>query len=112
MTDAPLKTGVAVIKHQMASLPEAPGVYRMLAEDETVLYVGKAKSLKKRVVAYTRPEALPIRLQRMVALTRAMVFVVTDSEQEALLLESNLIKKLKPRYNSIIPPLEIQKNTL
>ena len=102
MTDAPLKTGVAVIKHQMASLPEAPGVYRMLAEDETVLYVGKAKSLKKRVVAYTRPEALPIRLQRMVALTRSMVFVVTDSEQEALLLESNLIKKLKPRYNILL----------
>jgi excinuclease ABC subunit C len=92
------KTILAVLK----TLPGSPGVYRMLDAKGDVLYVGKAKNLKKRVVAYTRAEQLPLRIQRMVALTASMEIVTTHTEAEALLLESNLIKKLKPRYNILL----------
>ena len=98
----PLARGAQVIRDYVAKLPATPGVYRMIAEDGEVLYVGKAKALKKRVVSYTHVDKLPIRLQRMVALTRTMEFVNTHTEVEALLLESNLIKKLKPRYNILL----------
>ena len=64
-----------------------------------MLYVGKARSIKKRIAAYTAPERQPSRIARMVAQTRSMVFVTTESDAEALLLEANLIKQLKPRYN-------------
>ena len=78
----------------MATLPNEPGVYRMLDERGEVLYVGKAKSLRKRVRGlYQDRRAQSARLQRMVALTRAMEFVTTASEVEALLLEANLIKR-------------------
>ena len=97
-----LETGVGVIKSQVAKLPDTAGVYRMISEKGDVLYVGKAKSLKKRVASYTRPNALPFRLQNMIALTRSMEFVHTATEAEALLLESNLIKKLKPRFNILL----------
>ncbi|MCB9983346.1 MAG: excinuclease ABC subunit UvrC [Rhodospirillales bacterium] len=97
-----LERGAQVIQGYVKRLPDTPGVYRMLSESGEALYVGKAKSLKKRVVNYTRPEALPIRLQRMIALTREMEFVHTQTEAEALLLESNLIKKLKPKYNVLL----------
>ncbi len=83
-------------------MPTAPGVYRMLNKAGDVLYVGKAKSLKKRVVAYTKAERLPLRLQRMVAETVAMEVVTTHTEVEALLLEANLIKRLGPRYNILL----------
>ena len=79
-----------------------PGVYRMLGERGEVLYVGKARNLKKRVASYTQPAKLPSRLRRMVAETRTMEFVTTHTEVEALLLESNLIKRLKPRYNVLL----------
>jgi excinuclease ABC subunit C len=91
-----------VIRAHLATLPETPGVYRMLGEKGAVLYVGKAKALKRRVASYTRPEGLPLRLQRMIAETTAMEFIVTSTEHEALLLESNLIKKLEPRYNVLL----------
>ena len=81
------------------TLTSLPGVYRMLGAEGDVLYVGKAKNLKKRVVNYTRPEKQTLRIQRMIALTRSMEFVTTHTEAEALLLEVNLIKSLKPRYN-------------
>src|ERR1700754_3965485 len=81
------------------SSPDAPGVYRMLNTAGDVLYVGKAKSLKKRVSAYASGRVHSDRLTRMIAETAEMVFVTTASETEALLLESNLIKRLKPRYN-------------
>jgi len=97
-----IETGRDVIRGNVARLPGTPGVYRMVAQDGAVLYVGKAKSLKKRVTSYTNINKLPIRLQRMVALTRSMEFVHTHTEVEALLLESNLIKKLKPRYNILL----------
>lgn len=91
--------GIEIIRDFVKPLPNAPGVYRMMNAAGDVLYVGKARSLKKRVTTYTQPAKLPIRIQRMVHETRAMEFVRTRSEVEALLLESNLIKRLKPRYN-------------
>lgn len=94
--------GVAVIARTLKTLPDKPGVYRMMNARGDVLYVGKAKSLKKRVVAYTRIGQLPMRLQRMVTETAAMEIVVTNTEVEALLLESNYIKRLKPRYNILL----------
>src|SRR6185437_11608275 len=94
----PLK-GASRIPEYLKTLPDQPGVYRMLNEAGDVLYVGKAKSLKKRVSAYARGAAHADRLTRMIAETAEMLFVTTASETEALLLESNLIKQLKPRYN-------------
>src|SRR5262249_30073618 len=96
--EAPLK-GVARISAYLKTLPDAPGVYRMMDAKGDVLYVGKAKSLKKRVASYAKSGGLTERIARMVADTAEMLFVTTASETEALLLESNLIKRLKPRYN-------------
>lgn len=96
--ETPLK-GADLIAAYLKTLPDAPGVYRMLNAAGDVLYVGKAKSLKKRVSAYARGGVHADRLTRMVAETAEMLFVTTASETEALLLESNLIKRLKPRYN-------------
>ena len=98
----PLEAGAAVIRDYTKHLPASPGVYRMISDKGEVLYVGKARALKKRVISYTHVEKLPIRLQRMVAATASMEFVNTHTEVEALLLESNLIKKLKPRYNILL----------
>ncbi|MEQ9200578.1 MAG: excinuclease ABC subunit UvrC, partial [Rhodospirillales bacterium] len=94
--------GVDVIRRHLKTLPNSPGVYRMIAASGDVLYVGKAKSLRKRVVAYTQPLRLDNRLMRMVSDTRSMEFITTHTEAEALLLESNLIKKLRPRYNIVL----------
>jgi len=94
----PLK-GAPLIASYLKTLPDQPGVYRMLNAAGDVLYVGKAKSLKKRVSAYARGGGHTDRLTRMVAETAEMLFVTTASETDALLLESNLIKQLKPRYN-------------
>jgi excinuclease ABC subunit C len=96
--EVPLK-GADRIAAYLKTLPDAPGVYRMLNAAGDVLYVGKAKSLKKRVSSYARGGVHTDRLTRMVAETAEMLFVTTASETEALLLESNLIKRLKPRYN-------------
>ena len=94
----PLK-GVARISAYLKTLPDAPGVYRMMDSKGDVLYVGKAKSLKKRVASYAKTGGHNERISRMIADTAEMLFVTTASETEALLLESNLIKRLKPRYN-------------
>jgi len=105
MTDEPAQTnprGVAAIETALATMPLSPGVYRMLDAKGDALYVGKARSLKKRVVAYTQPARLPERLRRMVAETVTMEIVTTHTEAEALLLEANLIKRLKPRYNIVL----------
>jgi excinuclease ABC subunit C len=87
------------IQGYLKTLPDAPGVYRMLDAKGNVLYVGKAKSLRKRVSSYVKTGGLTDRIARVVAETAEMLFVTTASETEALLLESNLIKRLKPRYN-------------
>lgn len=97
-----LKLGLDIISGCLKTLPTRPGVYRMLNAGGEALYVGKAKNLKKRVTSYTRIERLPIRLQRMVMSTRSLEVVTTHTEAEALLLESNLIKQLKPRYNILL----------
>lgn len=97
-----IERGVAVIRDQVRTLPNAPGVYRMLDESGEVLYVGKARSLKKRVINYAHPAKLPHRIFRMVSETVSMEIVRTHTEVEALLLESNLIKRLKPRFNVLL----------
>ncbi len=97
-----LTRGTEVIKGYLKTLASRPGVYRMLNEKGDILYVGKAKSLKKRVTNYTTPQRLTIRIQRMVSETHSMEFITTHTEAEALLLESNLIKQLKPRYNILL----------
>jgi excinuclease ABC subunit C len=94
--------GAALIKDEVSRLPDAPGVYRMIGEDDEVLYVGKAKSLKKRVVQYAQGRFHTNRIAHMVDATRAMVFVTTRTEADALLLEINLIKSLKPRFNVLL----------
>lgn len=97
-----IETGIQTIKSYLKLLPLKPGVYRMISEDDEVLYVGKAKALKKRVVSYTHFDRLTHRIQTMVSLTRRMEFITTHTEAEALLLEANLIKKLKPRFNILL----------
>jgi excinuclease ABC subunit C len=97
-----LQQGVDLIRDEVSRLSDSSGVYRMLGEGGNVLYVGKAKSLKKRVVNYTQIDRLPLRLQRMVAETRRMEFILTRTEVEALLLEANLIKTLHPLYNVLL----------
>lgn len=94
--------GAAAIEPFIKNLPGTPGVYRMLDSAGDALYVGKAKNLKKRVSAYTQPQKHTIRIQRMIAQTVTMEFVTTHTEAEAFLLEANLIKKLKPRYNILL----------
>lgn len=96
------KRGVDVIKDNLSRLPAKPGVYRMFGEDETVLYVGKAKSLKARVSSYTRIGGQTQRIAAMIMATARMEFVVTETETEALLLEASLIKSLKPRFNILL----------
>ena len=97
-----LARGVAAIAATARALSGSPGVYRMADEHGKPLYVGKAKNLKRRVAAYTRPDRLPVRIQRMIAATAAVEVIQTHTEVEALLLESNLIKRLKPRYNVLL----------
>jgi len=94
--------GAALIKDEVTRLPDAPGVYRMIGDNEEVLYVGKAKSLKKRVIQYAQGRFHTNRIAHMVDATRAMVFVTTRTEADALLLEINLIKSLKPRFNVLL----------
>ncbi|MCA3699833.1 excinuclease ABC subunit UvrC [Brevundimonas sp.] len=91
-----------LIRDEAKRAPDKPGVYRMYGEDGTCLYVGKAKSLKKRILQYAQGRFHTQRIGLMVSLTRAMELVVTASETEALLLESNFIKKLKPRFNVVL----------
>jgi len=104
MTDEekPELKGAAVIEAALLTMPASSGVYRMLDAKGDALYVGKALSLKKRVVAYTQPMRLPERLRRMVSETVSLQIVTTHTEAEALLLEANLIQRLKPRFNILL----------
>ncbi|KFG71083.1 excinuclease ABC subunit UvrC [Microvirga sp. BSC39] len=97
-----VQRGTEVIRHFWTTLPNAPGVYRMLDAKGDVLYVGKAKNLKNRVGSYARGQAHSNRIARMIGETSSMEFVTTATETEALLLEANLIKQLKPRYNVLL----------
>jgi len=94
--------GAALIADKVKTLPDSPGVYRMYDKAGTLLYVGKARSLKKRVVSYTRLSGHTNRIARMIQASASMEFTTTATEADALLLEANLIKKLKPRYNVLL----------
>ncbi len=97
-----LLRGAKAIHRFWKTLPSSPGVYRMFDEDGDVLYIGKAKSLKNRVASYTREQGHSNRIARMICETVSMEFITTETETEALLLEANLIKQLKPRYNVLM----------
>ena len=94
--------GAELIKKRLPSLPMLPGVYRMLDKDGRVLYVGKAKNLRKRVTNYTQFERLSARIQLMVSLTEDLIVITTNSEADAFLLENDLIKNLKPHFNILL----------
>ena len=96
------ETGARLIAEKVRSLPNAPGVYRMIDRDGEVIYVGKARDLKKRVGAYAKGQGHTARIARMIMATADMAFVQTASETEALLLEANLIKRFRPRYNVLM----------
>jgi excinuclease ABC subunit C len=97
-----LAAGRAAIARAVKHAPSSPGVYRMVDAKGDVLYVGKAKNIKKRVTAYTRPTGHDNRIVRMISATATMEFVTTKTETEALLLEANLIKRLRPRFNVLL----------
>ena len=97
-----LAAGRAAITRAVKHAPSSPGVYRMIDAQGDVLYVGKAKNIKKRVTAYTRPTGHDSRIVRMISGTATMEFVSTKTETEALLLEANLIKRLRPRFNVLL----------
>ena len=92
-------TGIELIKHYQKDLSNSPGVYRMIDINHKTLYVGKARNLKKRVSSYTKYSGHSLRIQQMIFATSSMLFLTTKNETEALLLEQNLIKQLKPKYN-------------
>ncbi len=94
--------GHEVIAAYLRQIDNSPGVYRMLDDKGAVLYVGKARNLKKRVSSYAKPVGHSGRIERMISETRSMMFLTTATETEALLLEQNLIKQLKPRYNVLL----------
>lgn len=96
------KTGHALIQDYLRTLDGSPGVYRMLDAAQAVLYVGKARDLRARVSNYARPSGHSARIARMIRETASMMFLTTNTETEALLLEQNLIKQLKPRYNVLL----------
>lgn len=96
------QTGYELIHTYVQQLTAVPGVYRMLGEKAQVLYVGKARNLKARVSTYARPGQHSSRIARMISETTSMMFLTTRTETEALLLEQNLIKQLKPRYNVLL----------
>ncbi len=97
-----VQRGVEVIRAHERHAPNGPGVYRMIGDDGEVLYVGKARSIKKRIGSYARGQGHSNRIARMISLTSTMVFMTTATETEALLLEANLIKQLKPRFNVLL----------
>ena len=101
-TSTGIERGIGIIQSQLRSLSSKPGVYRMINSAGEVLYVGKANNLKKRVKTYTNPTKISHRITRMVSETYSMEIVTTHTEVEALLLESNLIKRLKPKYNVLL----------
>src|SRR3954447_2935959 len=98
----PLASGVAAIQRYAKLAPKAPGVYRMIDAKGEVLYVGKAKSIRKRITSYGRMAGHTARIMRMIAATASIEFVSTTTETEALLLEANLIKRLRPRFNVLM----------
>ena len=112
-----LDFGKELIRKKIPLISNSPGVYRMLDKKDQVLYVGKAKNLPNRLKSYAQDKNQTIRTERMLALTKALEIVTTSSEAEALLLEANLIKKFKPKFNILLrddksfPYIFIEKNS-
>ena len=100
--EQPVPVGHGVIQQYLKTLDSSPGVYRMLDRESRVLYVGKARNLRARVSNYARPSGHSGRITRMISLTASMMFLTTKTETEALLLEQNLIKQLKPKFNVLL----------
>ena len=94
--------GADLIKSYLSTLARGPGVYRMLDINHKPLYVGKAKNLRNRVSSYSQYKGHSLRIQRMIHATHSMMFLSTKTETEALLLEHNLIKQLKPKFNVLL----------
>jgi len=94
-----IKNGIQTIKSHVENMPISSGIYKMVGEQGIILYVGKAKNLPKRVISYSKIEALPTRLKRMVSQIKTIEFITTKTEAEALILEANLIKLHKPIFN-------------
>lgn len=97
-----LKNGIEIIKKELFNMPNTPGVYRMLDQDEKILYIGKAKDLAKRIINYTQPNRLTERMKLAIAKTFRLEIITVESEAQALILEANLIKSLKPKYNILL----------
>ena len=97
-----MQQGLENLKRHIRVAPESPGVYRMISEYDEVLYVGKAKNIKKRITSYSHIDKLPVRLKQMVAQIARMEFIIVENEARALLVENELIKKFKPRYNILL----------
>ncbi|MEP6267605.1 MAG: excinuclease ABC subunit UvrC [Paracoccaceae bacterium] len=102
VSNGTVPTGYPVIQEYLRTLDGSPGVYRMLDAESRVLYVGKARNLKARVSNYARPGGHSARIERMISHTASMMFLTTRTETEALLLEQNLIKQLKPKFNVLL----------
>ena len=100
--DAPILVGHEVVQRYLKTLDSSPGVYRMLDRESRGLYVGKARNLRARVSNYARPAGHSPRIARMISMTASMMFLTTRTETEALLLEQNLIKQLKPKFNVLL----------
>ena len=97
-----LDLGKKIIKDKIPLLPKNPGVYRMLSATKEILYIGKAKNIPNRLKSYVSDSSLAIRTERMLSLTHYLEITTTTNESEALLLEANLIKKHKPRFNILL----------
>ena len=97
-----LELGKKVIKDKIPLISKNPGVYKMLSSTGEILYIGKAKNIPNRLKSYVTDSNLPIRTERMLSLTHSLETTTTSNESEALLLEANLIKKHKPRYNILL----------
>ena len=97
-----LELGKKVIKEKIPLIPKNPGVYKMISSTGEILYIGKAKNIPNRLKSYVTESNLPIRTERMLSLTHNLETTTTSNESEALLLEANLIKKHKPRYNILL----------
>ncbi len=100
--DSNLEQGKKIIKDKIPLIPKNPGVYRMISKKGEILYIGKAKNIPNRLKSYVTESNLPIRTERMLSLTKNLEVTTTSNESEALLLEANLIKKHKPRYNILL----------
>ena len=97
-----IEKGKEIIRKKIVNLTNNPGVYKMLSDKNEILYVGKAKNIPNRLKSYVSESYLPIRTERMLSLTRKLETTTTTNESEALLLEANLIKKHKPRFNILL----------